>query len=358
MNIFMENNKAKIAKFIANKFSRQLGFVNKAALEVSAKRGELEIVGEGSGFCHFHHRRDGQTTIYSIAVESSEQGKGWGRLLLFRIICSAIESGNRSIIAKCPVDELANKFYQKQGFSLKEVLPGKKRALNVWEYKISHPLLFYCGDGGTGPFGRIATEVGWLPGFRSDKSNSIIRAWFIDNHWQNYCHKNHLKIVEQHKPLLATACDVENEKDLPEIISQAKELTKFCGRVLLIPKVKFKYDLIDFPFWWGFSVPTNYGGTQVECNWFQGRPVHLLGGSPRAQAEFAKHLNIVSVDGNVATKMAQRFGKAIWQNNNGVQASGGCYEAFRMSMEEQKKWWQNRQYWKWEDEPLAQYIYS
>ena len=194
-------------------------------------------------------------------------------------------------------------------------------------------------------------------GFRSDKANPKNRVLFVDNHWQDYYHKRHLKIVKQHKPLLATVLDIEADTNLLEVLDQAQELSEFCGRVLLIPKIKFDIE-VKFPFWWGFSVPTKYGGTTVECSFFKDKPVHLLGGSPRSQAEFARHLNVVSIDGNVATKMAQKFGKSIWQNNSGVKISNGCYKAFRISLEQQKEWWEKKMEWKWEDEPLAQYAYN
>ena len=69
------------AKAIASKFSKELGFVNLAALIESDKRRELEV-NAGIGFAHFHHRRNGQTTIYSLAVTKFHQGNGWEIVVL------------------------------------------------------------------------------------------------------------------------------------------------------------------------------------------------------------------------------------------------------------------------------------
>jgi len=340
------------AKNISNFFKKELGFVNKAALEESYKKNELEVVGNGAGFVHFHHRKDGQTTIYSLAVKQQYQKKGWGRLLLFRVICSAIESGCNRIVAKCPTDLPSNNFYQSFGFYLKTVEPGKKRALNIWEYLIPTPFLFYCADGGTNKFGQIAIECGWKVGIRSDLiKNKQIYPWFIDNHWTNYQHNLHLESVKKIKPLLATACDIEKPEDVEKIKQQAQEISQYCGRVLLIPKVRFQVPE-NFAFWWGYSVPTSYGGTEIPFDWFGGRPTHLLGGSPKAQAECSKHLNVVSLDGNMALKLAQQFGKSIWQENAGVKIKSGCYESFRESLLQQFQWWERKRVWRWENEPL------
>ncbi|GAC1456939.1 MAG: hypothetical protein NVS2B14_00340 [Chamaesiphon sp.] len=323
------------------------------------------------GFVRFRHGLDKQTTIYEIAIDSPHRGLGWGRLLFYRVLCSAIEKGQTSIIAKCPhfwTDLKTNQFYQRLGFTLIKV-EGRKPRLNVWRYAIAVPLLFYCADGGDSPYTSVAKQEGWLTGFRSDKKNKNRQghAHMIDNHWTKYDHAKHLEEVKKHKPLIATARDIEQPDQLPEILEQAQELGRYAGRVILIPKCK-----VDLPptAWLGLSIPTGYASASeslrywfgLPCGQYAGtvnptiyasHPTHLLGGSPKAQAQFAKHLpNVVSLDGNYAMRIA-KFGKSCWQGFQGKRVSG-CYESFRLSLRNQKDYWHNPKLpWSWEDEPLA-----
>jgi hypothetical protein len=52
-------------------------------------------------------------------------------------------------------------------------------------------------------------------------------------------------------------------------------------------------------------VPTKYGGTDLFLSEFDGWPVHLLGGSPNRQLNLAYYLEVVSADGNAATRAAE-----------------------------------------------------
>lgn len=165
--------------------------------------------------------------------------------------------------------------------------------------------------------------------------------------------------------------------DLPEILKEARELSQYCGRVMLIPKCKVPLPT-DFQHWLAFSIPTSYGGTDIEPEWFGDRPVHLLGGSPTAQHKYYQKLqNVVSVDGNYAMKLSAK-GKSCWRGNStGTKARKGCYESFRLSLLAQKEDWRDcldgdalnkrnnilklnavnywNLEWRWEDEPLAKF---
>jgi hypothetical protein len=93
------------------------------ALDAAVARGELiEAVLDGNviGFCHYHLRRDGWTTIYEIVSTSP----GGGRALL--------SSLSRPLRLKCPVDNASNGFYAHMGMTLSETVSGRKRDLNVW----------------------------------------------------------------------------------------------------------------------------------------------------------------------------------------------------------------------------------
>lgn len=343
-----KHRSALTAKAIANQFKSELGFVNLAALKVAEEKRSLEVI-PSVGFCNYHHRQDKQTTIYEIAVAKQYQRQGWGRLLFYRVLCAAIERSHSTIVAKCPEDLPSNEFYQHLGFKLAAVEAGRKRQLNRWQYDIKLPLLFYCADGGRNKYSAIAHSSGWRLGVRSDQTKTPSHCQIIDNHWSRYDHARHLACVQHHKPLIATARDIEYPWQLPEILRQAKELAQYAGRVLLIPKCKVP---LPAGYWLAYSTPTKYGRTSIECNWFGERPVHLLGGSPNAQAHYAKHLNVISLDTNYAMRLA-RHGTACWQGKE-VKKAGGCYEAFQLSLAEQKKYWHRE--WHCQDEPLFQHL--
>ena len=342
------------AKNIAKAFPQQLGFVNRTALRKSAKQKELEVI-PNIGFAHFHHRRDEQTTIYEIAVYPEKQRLGWGRLLFYRVLASAIEAGQSNLFLKCPTESISNGFYQKLGFMCDRVDPGKKRPLNCWRYKIEVPLLFYCGGGGSSPYDVIAHEEGWRLGMRSGSGcNPRGHLEMVDNLFTKYTHHQHLELVKDTRPFIATALDVMTETQcrnngqtyhpLEDILGWAREISQYCGRVILIPKYEFEIPN-DLRCWLGYSIPTSHGGTPVSPEWFasQDLPVHLLGGSPDKQRRFSQtKMNVVSLDGNYAMLLAQRFGKSCWQgNNSGKHVVGGTYNAFRVSLRHQKDYWRN-----------------
>lgn len=348
-------DKVTEAKRIASKYSDELGFVNRAALEESEAKGGLEVI-QGVGFAHFHHRKDGQTTIYSLAVLPEHLKQGWGRLLFYRVLCSAVEKRCDRVVAKCPENLASNSFYQHLGFTLTEVEPGKKRRLNRWEYRFKLPLLFYCGTGGASQHDQTGVEEGWLMGLRSNgKNKDHWHMAMIDNEWgAAYRHEQHLAMVKRNKPIIATVKDIEHVNQLPEALKQARELAQYCGRVILIPKVK---TWLPDRYWLGYSIPTGHGGTDIECDWFGDRFVHLLGGSPDDQAKFAKQLNVVSLDANYAMGLADH-GKSSWQGcSSGVKVAQGCYPSMKVSFQKQKEYWHGTRHQPWANDPLFSHNY-
>ncbi|MDM9583077.1 GNAT family N-acetyltransferase [Nostoc sp. GT001] len=260
---------------IFNKLINQLGFTS--IFELSDLTFELV---EDFGVCAYYVRKkDTQVTIRKLAVLPQHQKQGWGRLLIYRVICKAIEQQKTSIFLKCPADLSANDFYKNLGFELEATEQDRTRPLNHWRYHIKLPLLFYCGGGGKSKYDAIATEHGWNLGINSSgKNKSHQHMMMIDNDWENYDHEKHLAMVKQNKPLIATARDIEHPDQLPEILDQATELAKYAGRVLLIPKCDVT---LPDSYWLGYSVESGYGKTDLKPEWFGKRPVHLLGGSPK-----------------------------------------------------------------------------
>lgn len=108
----------------------ELGFVNTAQCrekDLYTIEREGEVVGAALGN---HCVRKPQTTLYEIAVDTAHRREGIGEELLSRM---AADSPHEKLVAKCPVDLPANKFYEATGWECVETEPGKNRALNVWQ---------------------------------------------------------------------------------------------------------------------------------------------------------------------------------------------------------------------------------
>lgn len=117
----------------------ELGFVTRPALIESIRRREVYIAvvnGEIVGVIHYRHRKDGQTTLYHIAVAESQRNKGIGRRLVSAMQKDARRIGQNSLFLKCPIDLPANHFYEAVGFTLLTIEEGKNRKLQVWRKEL------------------------------------------------------------------------------------------------------------------------------------------------------------------------------------------------------------------------------
>lgn len=116
-------------KQIADKYTKEIGFVLKPALEENCNKGTLVVAKQGErvlGFCNYNKRKaDGVNVIYEICVDTRYRGNGIARKMINFL--------DRPIRLKCPVDNESNNFYAAIGFSHVDVEQGKKRQLNVWE---------------------------------------------------------------------------------------------------------------------------------------------------------------------------------------------------------------------------------
>jgi len=107
----------------------ELGFVNTAQCrekDLVTNSRDREVVGALLGN---HCVRKPQSTVYEVAVDESHRRNGIGSGLVERF---ADESPHDKLIAKCPVDLSANKFYADTGWERVGREEGKRRALNVW----------------------------------------------------------------------------------------------------------------------------------------------------------------------------------------------------------------------------------
>ncbi len=128
-----------LIKSLADGHRHELGFVLLPSLHEQIERGEMLVAeqkGMVIGFVDYHRRRDGQVTLYHIAVAPAVQRQGVGRALLAALEVVARASGAWRILLKCPVDLPANAFYQHYGFQAEQMLNGRKRALHVWTLPI------------------------------------------------------------------------------------------------------------------------------------------------------------------------------------------------------------------------------
>jgi GNAT superfamily N-acetyltransferase len=104
--------------------------------EKAAADGELLICRNGVGpvgALHFHHRRDGITTVHEIVVSPSARDRGIGRLLMDALEREAQARGQKRLRLKCPVDQPANGFYSRVGFDRTGMEPSRTRHVAVWE---------------------------------------------------------------------------------------------------------------------------------------------------------------------------------------------------------------------------------
>lgn len=330
-----------IAKQIADKFKDELGFVNRESLKTQELNNEL-IVLDNISFISFHLRQDNRATIYNLAVLKDYQKQGYGKLLFYKLLCLCIEKNKRYIQCKCPENLESNNFYKHIGFNLLQVEEGKKRKLNVWRYEIKLPLLFYCADGGRNKFSNIAKQHNYYLGFKSNEANPNNSVMFIDNDWKQYNHTKHLETVKKYKPLLATIKDLETIEDYEYIKTNIQEFSKYCGRLLIIPKLEVPLDIQE-NYWIAFSVPSRYGKTTLPIEYFRSlnKPIHLLGGSPKKQYKYASELdNVVSIDGNYMM-LSSKYGSICSVNKSEYKDTLGMYNSFEQSLINIKQFYEN-----------------
>ncbi len=214
--------------------------------------------------------------------------------------------------------------------------------------------MIYCA-GGNRRLAEIALAAGFRYGARLPDT-VYFPLTLADQDYKRPNRAAYMAALETHRPQMATVVDWERDEDLPMVLDWAEEAAQYTERVVLVPKVLGGIDRLprriagrDVVL--GYSVPTRYGGTSVPSWEWRGWPVHLLGGSPHAQMHVYGHLaaisDVVSVDGNMAQKMATRWcrfwrpGDARYASNRWwptlVEADGkrwpqdGPYEAFGRS---------------------------
>jgi len=213
--------------------------------------------------------------------------------------------------------------------------------------------LIYCG-GSNRRFADIAVAAGYRYGAQLPRT-IYAPLFFADQDWKRPNRAAYMAALAQHRPIMATVMDIEYPGQLDEALSWAEEAAQYVERVLLIPKCDVISQLprriggADVVL--AFSVPTRYGGTPLPLWEFAGWPVHLLGGAPHVQMQYALHLqsiaDVVSVDGNYFQMKATRFCEH-WQAPGQWVADGrktehdAPYAAFERSCQNMRDAWRKQ----------------
>lgn len=178
------------------------------------------------------------------------------------------------------------------------------------------PFRLIACTGGNRLFTDIALAHGYSYGCRVVGDAVRAPLYFADQDWKSPSRAHYMRLLDQHRPVMAAVLDLEREDQFDEVMCWAEEASRYALYVLVIPKVNGI--IAKIPRWVGqarivlaYSVPSKYGATTVPYEEFSGRPVHLLGGSPFRQVECYRELTkvarVVSADGDYAQKQATRF---------------------------------------------------
>lgn len=190
------------------------------------------------------------------------------------------------------------------------------------------PELIYCANGGRWA-AEIAVALGYTYGAQLPGSTPY-PPQFADQDWKRPNFDAYMRALETRRPRMATVLDWEREDQLPDVLRWAEAAAQYVTEtIIIIPKVtggigRLPRTIGGREVRLGYSVPTAFGATAIPSWEFAGWPVHLLGGPPNRQHELARYLNVRSVDGNYANKMAVRW----------IQA----YSAIRLQYTEDGRW--------------------
>lgn len=186
--------------------------------------------------------------------------------------------------------------------------------------------LVYCAAGNR-RFAEIAINSGFLYGSQMPRT-VYFPPWFCDQNWKKPHRQNYMNALAKHKPYMASVLDLEHEAQLNEVLGWAEDAAQYVEIVMIIPKVfgiieRIPRAIAGKSIRLGYSVPTRFGGTELPLWEFTGWPVHLLGGQPQIQIKLAHYMDVRSVDGNYAQKMAIEYGQ-FW-SNRGIRGSANRY---------------------------------
>jgi hypothetical protein len=158
----------------------------------------------------------------------------------------------------------------------------------------------------------MAVSHGWWYGARSDDTiYPLAPLALLDVDWKRPDWERHLEQAATYLPGLAVVPDVMGLGEIDRALAQAEALSRYCENAVIVPKdygiiARLPAEVCGKALVLGYSIPTTYGGSPVPLWEFGRRPVHLLGGNPRRQLELFGYLNVKSLDGNLAWRLARR----------------------------------------------------
>lgn len=171
--------------------------------------------------------------------------------------------------------------------------------------------------------GEIAVNLGYKYGARYPCSVPF-ELFFADQNWNRPNRIGYMKFLKKHNPVTATVLDLDSEDKFDDVMSWAYEASEFVRRdIIIIPKItniinKLPHQIGGKRVVLGYSVPSNFGKTDVCIEEFERRHIHLLGGSIKRQITAFETLikisSIVSIDGNYIAR--KTWLGQTWSQNN------------------------------------------
>lgn len=158
----------------------------------------------------------------------------------------------------------------------------------------------------------LAVDEGFLRGSRLDSvaehEAEDYSLDFIDLHWEEPDTEKLVRVAERHEPEYAVAGDY-NRENYDVINETAEEIRQYADNVIVVPHTPGEVEFI--PDWClvGFSFPSDYNSTLARPEEYQGRDIHILGGSPSKVRRFIRDYGPpVSLDMNAHHRAALEFG--------------------------------------------------
>lgn len=177
-----------------------------------------------------------------------------------------------------------------------------------------------------------ATQLGFLYGVRSDDTRTCgnCKVDFVDIDFKRPNVDRHIEVVKQFKPKYAVVLDIMQMSDVDIAVKTACDFADLGVRPIVVPKVNC-LSSIPHEFILGYSIPTRYGGTDLDLELFTGRKIHLLGGSPKRQAMYYNFFgslgcSVVSADSNTINKAARKG--TLWKDRFDSEWAAGTYSKY------------------------------
>lgn len=228
-------------------------------------------------------------------------------------------------------------------------------SLSGYEKCMGIDLIYSTGD--NKKIEELALQSGYFLGVRSDRK-SYHPVLFVDQPYKDstFTFEQHLSRVAKEQPKYATVPDLPKPDlfsdyclatEISRVTTQADRLADYCQYPLIIPKWPGQLALIPAKYAIGYSVPTAYGGAEIDFSELSGRKVHLLGGRPANQLncyrKISRYGQVISADSNAFQVDAKRGGwyfNSIEFVKNPNKERGHIYESITLSLQGIKTMWQ------------------